>query len=113
MNLDTDIIIVATQNKGKVKEFEHAFAALGKQVKSMFDYPELPEVVEDGVTFAENAMKKAKTVAMHLEYLCLPMIQVYVSMLWMVSQVYTLPGMRVNMLPMRRITENCCERSKS
>lgn len=28
----------------------------------MFDYPELPDVVEDGVTFAENAWKKAKAV---------------------------------------------------
>jgi XTP/dITP diphosphohydrolase len=62
MKLDQDIIIVATKNKGKVKEFEHAFAQLGKQVKSMFDYAELPDVVEDGLTFAENALKKAKTV---------------------------------------------------
>ncbi|MWV46794.1 XTP/dITP diphosphatase [Paenibacillus sp. HJL G12] len=62
MILDSELIIVATRNPGKVKEFEHAFAQLGKQVKSMFDYPELPEVVEDGVTFAENALKKAKTV---------------------------------------------------
>ncbi|WP_136608329.1 XTP/dITP diphosphatase [Paenibacillus dokdonensis] len=62
MILDSELIIVATRNPGKVKEFEHAFAQLGKQVKSMFDYPELPDVVEDGVTFAENALKKAKAV---------------------------------------------------
>ncbi|GIO66162.1 XTP/dITP diphosphatase [Paenibacillus sp. FSL M7-1455] len=62
MKLDQDLIIVATRNQGKVKEFEHAFAKLGKKVQSMFDYPELPEVVEDGETFADNALKKAKTV---------------------------------------------------
>ncbi len=62
MSLDSSIIIVATRNQGKVREFAHAFAPLGKEVKSMFDYPELPDVVEDGVTFAENAWKKAKTV---------------------------------------------------
>ncbi|MCJ8013851.1 XTP/dITP diphosphatase [Paenibacillus sp. KQZ6P-2] len=62
MILDSELIIVATRNPGKVKEFEHAFAQLGKQVKSMFDYPEIPEVVEDGATFAENALKKAKSV---------------------------------------------------
>lgn len=56
------ILIVATKNKGKVREFEHAFAPLGLTVKSMFDYPALPDVVEDGLTFAENALKKAKTV---------------------------------------------------
>ncbi|SHN83198.1 MULTISPECIES: XTP/dITP diphosphatase [unclassified Paenibacillus] len=62
MSLDSPIIIVATRNAGKVREFAHAFAPLGKEVKSMFDYPELPDVVEDGVTFADNAWKKAKTV---------------------------------------------------
>ena len=63
MNSAGDILIVATKNKGKVREFQHAFAPLGLTVKSMFDYPELPDVVEDGSTFAENALKKAKTVA--------------------------------------------------
>lgn len=57
-----DTLIVATRNQGKVKEFSHAFAAFGTAVKSMYDYPELPDVVEDGTTFAENAYKKAKTI---------------------------------------------------
>ncbi|WP_054956185.1 XTP/dITP diphosphatase [Paenibacillus dakarensis] len=62
MNLQSNVVIVATRNKGKLKEFSHAFEPFGKTVVSMFDYPELPDVVEDGKTFAENAMKKAKTV---------------------------------------------------
>ena len=61
-----DTIIVATRNKGKVKEFAHAFAAIGKQVKSMYDYPDIPDVVEDGETFFANSYKKAKTVALAL-----------------------------------------------
>lgn len=60
--LSSSIVVVATQNKGKVREFTHALAPFGKEVHSMFDYPDLPEVVEDGATFAENALKKAKTV---------------------------------------------------
>ncbi|AIQ70746.1 XTP/dITP diphosphatase [Paenibacillus graminis] len=56
------VLIVATKNKGKVREFQHAFAPLGLTVKSMFDYPELPDVAEDGTTFAENALKKSKAV---------------------------------------------------
>ncbi|WP_151736594.1 XTP/dITP diphosphatase [Paenibacillus tengchongensis] len=56
------ILILATKNKGKVREFEHAFAPLGLTVRSMFDYPQLPDVVEDGATFAENALKKSKAV---------------------------------------------------
>lgn len=62
MNLQGDVIIVATRNQGKIKEFSHAFAPLGKKVVSMFDYPEIPDVVEDGQTFSENAIKKARTV---------------------------------------------------
>ena len=62
MKQSGNTIIVATRNKGKVAEFSHAFEALGKQVRSMFDYPDLPDVVEDGDTFAANAFKKAKTV---------------------------------------------------
>ncbi|MFD2703071.1 XTP/dITP diphosphatase [Paenibacillus shunpengii] len=61
-NLDSPVIIVATKNKGKVREFAHAFARIGKEVKSMYDYPDVPDVVEDGMTFAENAWKKAKAV---------------------------------------------------
>lgn len=65
------ILIVATKNKGKVREFQHAFAPLGLTVKSMFDYPELPDVVEDGTTFAENALKKSRAVG---EALGLPVL---------------------------------------
>lgn len=56
------VIVVATRNQGKVREFAHALAFLGKPVKSMYDYPEIPDIVEDGETFAANARKKAKTV---------------------------------------------------
>ncbi|MDO7906924.1 RdgB/HAM1 family non-canonical purine NTP pyrophosphatase [Paenibacillus sp. JX-17] len=62
MKMDSPVVIVATKNKGKVREFAHAFAALGKEVKSMYDYEGLPEIIEDGDTFAANAMKKAKAV---------------------------------------------------
>ncbi|MBP3961443.1 RdgB/HAM1 family non-canonical purine NTP pyrophosphatase [Paenibacillus lignilyticus] len=66
-----DTVVVATKNAGKVREFAHAFGKLGMQVVSMFDYPNLPDVLEDGTTFAENARKKAKTVA---EALGLPVL---------------------------------------
>ncbi|GIP55016.1 XTP/dITP diphosphatase [Paenibacillus vini] len=58
---EDSVIIVATRNQGKVREFAHALEFLGKPVKSMYDYPEIPEIVEDGKTFEENARKKAKT----------------------------------------------------
>ncbi|NGM83616.1 XTP/dITP diphosphatase [Paenibacillus sp. 7124] len=65
------ILVVATKNAGKVREFQHAFAPFGLTVKSMFDYPELPDVVEDGTTFAENALRKSRQIA---EALGLPVL---------------------------------------
>ncbi len=52
------VILVATTNPGKVRELR---ALLGTQVdwKSLADFPGVPEVKEDGATFAENACKKA------------------------------------------------------
>lgn len=56
-------IVVATGNRGKLTELQSMLAPLGVEVKSLADYPGLPEVVEDGATFADNAVKKAVAVA--------------------------------------------------
>ncbi|SKA05672.1 non-canonical purine NTP pyrophosphatase, RdgB/HAM1 family/ribonuclease PH,TIGR01966 [Pilibacter termitis] len=56
-------IIIATKNAGKAKEFEAMFAKKGYKVKTLLDYPELPDVEETGVTFEENARLKAETIA--------------------------------------------------
>lgn len=58
-----DTVLVATRNAGKTREFALAFSTLGIKVKSLADYPAIPDVEEDGDTFLENALKKAKTVA--------------------------------------------------
>lgn len=55
-----DTVVVATKNAGKVKEFAHALQKLGKSVVSLYDYPSIPDIVEDGDTFAANARLKAK-----------------------------------------------------
>lgn len=59
--LSEGVILVATKNEGKVKEFAHALGKLGREVSSLRDYPELPDIPENGTTFAENARTKAKT----------------------------------------------------
>ncbi|MGZ7440676.1 XTP/dITP diphosphatase [Paenibacillus sp. TH7-28] len=64
--IEGPIIVVATRNQGKVREFAHALEPLSKRVQSLADYPDIPDIVEDGETFAENARKKAKTVGDHL-----------------------------------------------
>jgi len=51
-------ILVATTNPGKLAELS---AMLGTDVvfKSLTDFPEIPQVAEDGDTFEQNACKKA------------------------------------------------------
>ena len=41
------------------------------QVISLKSYPDAPEVVEDGATYAENAIKKASVIAQHTGHLTL------------------------------------------
>ncbi|MFA5515598.1 MAG: XTP/dITP diphosphatase [Desulfuromonadales bacterium] len=56
-------LLVATRNQGKLREIRTLLAESGIQVLSLADFSELPEVTEDGATFAENARKKAETIA--------------------------------------------------
>lgn len=56
-------ILIATRNVGKAKEFETMFNAQGYAVKTLLDYPDIPDVEETGKTFEENARLKAETIA--------------------------------------------------
>ncbi len=56
-------IIIATKNKGKVKDFEALLSKRGIQVKSLHDFPEMPDVEETGSTFEENAILKAEAIS--------------------------------------------------
>ncbi|MCR8644202.1 XTP/dITP diphosphatase [Paenibacillus sp. N1-5-1-14] len=60
------VVVIATANKGKVQEFANWFGARGMEVRSLADYDNLPEIVEDGDTFAANARIKAELIANHL-----------------------------------------------
>lgn len=55
-------IVLATRNPGKVEEIRAILAGLPLAIKSVLDYPDLPEVVEDGVSLEENALKKAREI---------------------------------------------------
>ncbi len=59
-----DTLVVATGNRGKLEELRALLAGLPLEVRSVAEVlQEPPVVVEDGETFAENATKKARTVA--------------------------------------------------
>jgi len=53
-------LIVATRNKGKIREIREALKGLGLQIYSLGDFPDVPEIGEDGKSFVENALKKAR-----------------------------------------------------
>lgn len=55
-------IIFATGNKAKLREVREIVADLGIEVVSMKDAGIDVEIIEDGKTFAENALIKARTV---------------------------------------------------
>ena len=56
-------IVIATQNKGKAKDFETMLAPLGYEVLTLRDVAQDMDVEETGVTFEENAILKAEAVS--------------------------------------------------
>lgn len=56
-------LVVATRNAGKLREIVALLDGSGVTVRGLGDFPDLPEVEEDGATFAENARKKGETIA--------------------------------------------------
>jgi XTP/dITP diphosphohydrolase len=52
-------VLIATSNKGKLRDFAGA-AGHGVLVEGLLDFISLPEPVEDGATFEDNARKKAE-----------------------------------------------------
>lgn len=53
-------IVLATNNKGKVKEYEEMLSPLGYRILLCKDFPNYIEPEENGTTYAENAYTKAK-----------------------------------------------------
>lgn len=58
-----DTIVLATNNKGKIRELSVMLEQFGVTVKSLSEFPEIGEIPETGDTFRENAFIKARTVA--------------------------------------------------
>jgi XTP/dITP diphosphohydrolase len=56
-----DHILIATSNAGKLRDFVGAAAPLGIEIVPLPNFSSLPAVVEDGLTFEENARKKAES----------------------------------------------------
>lgn len=52
-------LLVATGNKGKMDEIRQILADSVDRLYCLADFPDLPDAIEDGLTFEENACKKA------------------------------------------------------
>jgi XTP/dITP diphosphohydrolase len=57
-------LVVATGNKGKLREFAELLKGVVDTILSPADFPGFPDVVEDGETFEANAIKKARSAAL-------------------------------------------------
>lgn len=62
-------IMIATSNAHKVEEFKRMLQPYGYEVKSLLDLDEEIDIEENGTTFEENALIKAKTIydKLHIE----------------------------------------------
>jgi XTP/dITP diphosphohydrolase len=59
-------LVLGTRNRKKCQEMVEILGDLGLELHDLTTYPDAPEVVEDGGTFADNACKKAKELAVAL-----------------------------------------------
>ena len=56
-------LVIATKNQGKLREIRDLLKDFDLKITSLADYPDAPEIVEDGDSFSANALIKAKVIA--------------------------------------------------
>jgi XTP/dITP diphosphohydrolase len=55
-------IVLATNNRHKIKEIKHILSGLAAEILTLEDFPGAPQVEETGETLEENAILKAETI---------------------------------------------------
>ncbi|MEE9911199.1 MAG: XTP/dITP diphosphatase [Deltaproteobacteria bacterium] len=56
-------IVFATKNEGKVREISEMLGRMDVELVSLNGFVSVPEIIEDGKTYLENALKKAKIIS--------------------------------------------------
>lgn len=64
-------IVIASKNLDKIKEMRLVLKDLPVEILSLADFAEMPDAIEDGATFEENALIKAKFFAERTGLACL------------------------------------------
>ncbi|MCB9481122.1 MAG: XTP/dITP diphosphatase [Desulfobacteraceae bacterium] len=62
------IIVLATKNQGKKKEMAKLLEGYPVKIMTLEDFGPIPEIIEDGETFDDNAYKKASLTARYLGF---------------------------------------------
>ncbi|MDQ1239744.1 MAG: XTP/dITP diphosphohydrolase [Thermodesulfobacteriota bacterium] len=55
-------LVIATRNPGKLREIEGFLQGIPVQLFSLSEFDQVPDIAEDGASFTENALKKARIV---------------------------------------------------
>lgn len=58
-------LVLASRNRHKLREIQTILGDLHVDMLTLDDFPGIPPLLEDGETFQENALKKARTVHQH------------------------------------------------
>ncbi len=58
-------LVLATNNRHKAAELQALLSDVGVKLRTLAEFPDAPEVVEDGTTCEANAIKKATAIANH------------------------------------------------
>jgi XTP/dITP diphosphohydrolase len=61
------VLVVGTRNVKKREELLELLTGLALEIRDLSQFPDAPEVVEDGATFEANARKKASDLALALQ----------------------------------------------
>jgi XTP/dITP diphosphohydrolase len=67
MNATRPTLVISSRNRKKTGEIAELLLPHNIDVLSVADFPDVPEIIEDGDTFAANAAKKASEVARQLQ----------------------------------------------
>lgn len=60
-------LVLATRNKHKIEEIKTLTRDLGIEILTLNDFPYIPHLLENGSTFQENALGKARQVFQHMK----------------------------------------------
>ncbi len=63
MKSRSETLVIATRNRGKLREFSSLLACVYDEILSIVDFEGIPHIEETGLSFRENALIKAETVS--------------------------------------------------